>query len=282
MLSFVPGGREHLAKSDKRGAILNVATVEQERTARRRLIVVDFIVGNFRRHERHRRDDPLLRVMRKMNSVVAADESRTKSAAGDGRQRCGDDMDDCAAIEWCDLDLAGRTVGAIRRGDRSCPQSNKDEQARKTGNCADRPLVRKAITFADQAGSAVTEAAESRRDWSLPNDLCSMGIRRVGNDSSLSRITSSAGASMPVHKCLCTAGKPAGDESPVICGCCEAATMATKSSTRRGFAELLGELLVDTAAVACASRCRTRAYRCPIAIRMPKLSESVTRIKTLP
>jgi hypothetical protein len=268
----MPVGRECLTKGDKRGAILNVATVEQERTSRPRLIVVDFIVAHFRRHERHRRDDRLLRVMRKMNSVVAANESRAKSAAGGGSRGRSEDMDDCAAIECCDLGLAGRAVGAIRRGEPWCLQSNKDKRTRGAGNCGDRLLVRKAITFADQAVSAVTETAESRRDWSLPNDLRSMGIRRVGNDSSLSEIASSAGASMPVHKCLCTAGKLAGDESPVICGCCEAATMDTKSSTRRGSAELLGELLVDTATAARASRCRIRANRCPMANRMPVLS----------
>jgi len=181
-------------------------------------------------------------------------------------------MDDCAAIEWCHLGAAGHVAGAIGRGERWCLPSNKDEQARGAGNSADSLVVRKAITFADQAVSAVTEAAESRRVWSLPNDLRSMGIWRVENDSSLSEVASSAGASMPVHKCLCTARNLACDESPVNCGCCEAATMATKSSTRRGFAELLGELLVDRAAAARASRCRTRANRCPMATRMPALS----------
>ncbi|WP_407156080.1 hypothetical protein [Bradyrhizobium sp. STM 3557] len=158
-------------KGDERGAIFSVATVEQERTSRRRLINVDFIVANFRRHERHRRGDPLLRVMRKMNSVIAADESRMKLAAGGGRQGRGDDMDDCAAIECCDLGVAGRIAGAIRRGNRWCLQGNKDEQVRETGNCADSLLVRKAITLADQAVSAVTEAAESRRDGSLAKRL---------------------------------------------------------------------------------------------------------------
>jgi hypothetical protein len=272
MLSFVSDGRECLTKGDERGAILGVATAEQERTSRRRLINVDFIVANFRRHERHRRDDPLLRVMRKMNSVVATDESRTKSAAGGGRQRCGDDMDDCAAIEWCDLGVCERPVGAIRRGERWCLRSNKDKQVREAGNCADSLLVRKAITFADQAVSAVTETAKSRRDWSLPKRLAFNGNTTRRKRLVSSEAASSAGASMPVHKSLCTAGKLAGDESPVICGCCEVATMATKSSTKSGFAELLGELLVDTATVACSRRCRTRAYRRPMAIRMPVLS----------
>ena len=93
MLPFVPDGRECLTQGEKRGAILMVGAVESERTARRRLIVVDLIAVNFRRRERLHRDDPLLRVMRKMKSVsvITADESRAKFAAVCGRQRCGDE-----------------------------------------------------------------------------------------------------------------------------------------------------------------------------------------------
>jgi hypothetical protein len=205
MLPFVPDGRECLTKGDERGAIFKVGAVESERTARRRLIVVDLIVVNFRRRERLHRDDPLLRVMRKMESVIAANESRMRLAAGGGRQRCGDDMDDCAAIEWCDLGLAGRVAGAIRRSERWCLLSNKDEQARETGNCADSLLVRKAITFADQAVCAVAEAAESHRYRSLSKRFAFDGntTRRkrlvsVWNSEQYRRVH--AGSQMFVHR----------------------------------------------------------------------------------
>jgi hypothetical protein len=160
MLPFVLDGRECLTQGDKGGAVLNVGALESERTARRRLIV-----GNFRRHERHRRDDLLLWMRRGMNSASAVGESRLRLAAGGGVRRRDGDTDENAAIERCDLDLAER---AIRRGKRRRLQSNKDERARGAGNCGDRSLVRKAITFEGQAVSAVTEAAESHRPWSLP------------------------------------------------------------------------------------------------------------------
>ena len=95
MLPFASDGRECLTKGDKRGAIFDVGVVEQERTSRRRLIVVNLIVVNFRRHERHRRDDSLLRVMRNMGGVIAADESRAKFAA----EAAGDDVATTWTIE---------------------------------------------------------------------------------------------------------------------------------------------------------------------------------------
>jgi hypothetical protein len=65
MLSFVPDGRECFAIGDERGAVLVIGVVEPERTARRRLVVsnfitVDFPAVNFCRHERRHRDDGTL------------------------------------------------------------------------------------------------------------------------------------------------------------------------------------------------------------------------------
>jgi hypothetical protein len=162
MLSFVPDGRACLTKGESRGAILNVGARESERTARRRLIVV-----NFRRHERHCRDDLLLRTRREMNGAIAADESRVMPAYKGGARR----RDNNTAIERCDSGFAECEVWCEAR---RC-QRNKDEQARRTGNCGDRSPVRKAITFARQAACATTEAAESHRDWSLPKRFAFIG-----------------------------------------------------------------------------------------------------------
>ena len=257
MLAFAPDGREHLAKGDRRGAILSVGTVEQERTSRPRLIVV-----NFRRHERLYCGDGSLRVMRKMNGVIAKDESCVARAVGAG-VRPGDDN---AAIGRCDVRVAERVgrCGKLR------PRRNRNEWAGGSDKHGDMLPVSKAITFAGHAEGAVTEATESRRDCSLPKRFAFNG-----NTARRKRLVSARNSAQcrcvhAVHKGLCTAGKCAGHERPLICGCCEAATLATKCSTRRVFAELLSEVLVDTATVASASRCRTRADRCPMATEMPE------------
>jgi hypothetical protein len=266
MLAFVADGRERPSEADWRGAISDLAAVEQERTARRCLIVV-----NFRRYERLHRGD-LFRLMRKMNGIGAADKIFMKLAVGaDMRLHDGN-----AVAEHHDFGRTKRAVSAIwagaiwpvtrqLRGSGHRPAIGAD-------NYGNPSVVSKVITFARQPECAVMEATESHQYWPLPKRIASVGNTTRRKRLVSSEAANSAGASMPVHKSLCTAGKLAGDESPVICGCCEAATMATKSSTKSGFAELLGELLVDTATVACSRRCRTRAYRRPMAIRMPVLS----------
>ncbi len=165
MLAFVPDGRECLTKGEQRGAFLNVGAAEPERTARPRLIVMDFIVVNLRRHERLHRDDRLLRVMRKMSGVIAANESGVRLAAAGGARR----RDHNAAIEtswrsrpgWTRRGRAQvRAGGAVMRGN--------DEQVTAAWNYGGMSLVSKAITFEDHAGWTKTAATESHRDWSLP------------------------------------------------------------------------------------------------------------------
>jgi hypothetical protein len=197
MLSFVLNGRECLTKGNERGVILDVGALESERTARRRLIVV-----NFRCHERHGRDDFLLRMRRRIDGVSAASESCARLAASAGAQRRNDVTDDNAAVERCDL---GHAECAVRRGKRRRHQRNKDERARGAGKSGGRPLVRKAITFEDQAASTATEADRSRRHWSLPKRFAFDGntTRRkrlvsVRNSEQCRRVH--AGSQMFVHR----------------------------------------------------------------------------------
>lgn len=288
MLSFVPDGRECLANAEQRESRracdrrrarhdLDVGTTRQERTACRRLIVVDFTVVNLRRHERLHRWS-LLRVMRKMRGVIAANESGARLAAEAGTRH----HEHNTAIGNCDLDAAGQVVGAITRDERRRLQRNKDERVTGSRNCEGMSLVRKAITFEGQAICAKTVAAESHRDRSAPKPFVlnwnTARRKRLVSGNAECRLRVPAGSQLFVHRRGVLRRQITGDLRMLRSG----DNGLQNQWFGRVSAELLVQLLVDTAAAARTLHCRGPVAGCPMATRMSMLSESVTRIETLP
>jgi hypothetical protein len=259
MVSFVRDGRARLAIRDKRGAILDVGMNESERTARSRLIVM-----NFRRPAGLSYGDLLFRTRRKMNGDVAANEICLELVAGARRR------DKRAGSERFDADSAGRIAGVTRCDERRHVQSNRDEQAIEADDCAKAPLISKALTSARHAVRGMTKAVESRRYGALPKRFaCNRNpAPRKRHAFALHDVEHRARSCQFTNVCAAQRDASAARRW-CFADVAEWRQYATNCGAGRAFAELLGEVLVDTATVACAWRCRTRASGCPMTTGMP-------------